>query len=132
MATTCTPCSRCGAALGLRPGSTRYCLNCTRRGLSTPVRQRAYAAVARAVRKGDLPHPKSLNCVDCGFPAAHYDHRDYGKPLVVDAVCRNCNHRRGPARGVVWVKAGSKAVGAHANTFGTPASELHPSDRGAA
>ena len=58
----------------------------------------AHAAVARAVRHGDLPHPSTLGCSDCERQAEQYDHRDYGRPLEVDAVCRSCNLMRGPAK----------------------------------
>jgi hypothetical protein len=58
----------------------------------------AHVAVARAIRHGELPHPSTLKCVDCGSPAQVYDHRDYDKPLQVEPVCRGCNCRRGPAK----------------------------------
>jgi len=58
----------------------------------------AYEAKKRvyiAVRKGSLPKPKTLRCVDCNLWAQEYDHRDYLKPLVVVPVCRSCNYKRG-------------------------------------
>lgn len=51
---------------------------------------------SKAVRKGELPVPIYCVCVDCGQPAAVYDHRDYTKPLDVQPVCLSCNHKRGP------------------------------------
>lgn len=57
----------------------------------------AHQAVYRAIKTGVLPKPDSLPCVDCGVPATDYDHRSYAKPLEVDAVCRSCNKKRGPA-----------------------------------
>lgn len=60
----------------------------------------ASSAVARAIRTGALPRPASFLCVDCGRPAAQYDHRDYTKPLDVQPVCRSCNVMRGHAD--VW------------------------------
>ena len=60
---------------------------------------KAYAAVAQAVKTGDLPKVKSQVCVDCGNQAKHYDHRDYDKPLDVDPVCVSCNLKRGKAKG---------------------------------
>lgn len=52
----------------------------------------------RAVRKGLIPSPKGQRCTDCAKPAVEYDHRDYGRPLDVQAVCRSCNLKRGPAK----------------------------------
>jgi hypothetical protein len=57
----------------------------------------ANAAVSRAKRKGLLPEPSTLSCVDCGRRAEQYDHRDYNEPLKVDPVCRSCNVMRGHA-----------------------------------
>lgn len=62
-------------------------------------KKEAHYQVSRAVRLGLLPPVTSCTCVDCGVQAAHYDHRDYGQPLVVEPVCRKCNVRRGPAIG---------------------------------
>lgn len=56
---------------------------------------RAWQAVSIAVKDGRLRKASDLVCVDCGAPAAHYDHRDYLKPLDVDPVCVGCNRRRG-------------------------------------
>jgi hypothetical protein len=53
--------------------------------------------VALAVRLGYLKPARECSCVDCGNPAEHYDHRDYNKPLEVEAVCRPCNYKRGVA-----------------------------------
>lgn len=53
--------------------------------------------VFEAKKHGILPHLRgNYPCVDCGAPAYEYDHRDYGQPLKVDAVCRACNCKRGP------------------------------------
>lgn len=61
----------------------------------------AVLAVQRAKRKGLLPHISSeTKCADCGQQADRYDHRDYNKPLEVEAVCHSCNLFRGPA---IWV-----------------------------
>ena len=56
----------------------------------------ACAAVARAIKSGVLKPARDFHCVDCGGQATDYDHRDYGKPLQVDPVCRSCNKLRGP------------------------------------
>ena len=58
---------------------------------------KAFYEVKKAVKNGDLPPVSELKCVDCGKPAKHYDHRDYGKPLEVEPVCVSCNCKRGPA-----------------------------------
>ncbi len=60
-------------------------------------REEAMSAVAQAIRCGQLTHPSLLTCADCGAPAVEYDHRDYGRPVDVDPVCRRCNLLRGPA-----------------------------------
>lgn len=68
-----------------------------------PVVLAAMRAIRRAVEAGDIPHARTLRCVDCGKPAFCYDHRDYTKPLRVEPVCRSCNVMRGPAD--VWPTA---------------------------
>ncbi len=56
----------------------------------------AHTLVQQAVKNGKLPKlDGSINCVDCGEPATAYDHRDYTKPLDVEAVCQACNLKRG-------------------------------------
>lgn len=57
---------------------------------------RAWSTVEKAIREGKLGNWRGLSCVDCGAPADGYDHRDYFRPLLVEAVCRACNNRRGP------------------------------------
>lgn len=73
-----------------------YCKPCK------PSISKAQIAAVITVRKarlaGDLPPPNKLKCVDCGKPAYCYDHRDYSKPLQVDAVCASCNKYRGAAK----------------------------------
>ncbi|WP_334067284.1 helix-turn-helix transcriptional regulator [Burkholderia cepacia] len=59
--------------------------------------ENAHREVAKAIRRGDLPPVDTQTCCDCGAPARGYDHRDYAKPLEVDAVCDSCNVRRGKA-----------------------------------
>lgn len=59
-------------------------------------RSKAAMAVAKAIKKGELPPASSLLCVDCGKQAKCYDHRDYNKPLEVSAVCKRCDCIRGP------------------------------------
>ena len=60
------------------------------------LRRRAWDMVRDEKRRGKLPRPSELACIDCGKPACSYDHRDYTKPLSVDAVCHSCNLLRGP------------------------------------
>lgn len=57
----------------------------------------AHSRVAVAIKHGKLAAlDGSVVCVDCGEPAACYDHRDYAKPLQVEPVCDKCNGKRGP------------------------------------
>jgi len=67
--------------------------------LSSYSRAKKLAAyeVARAIRQGRLPHLRKvrLPCVDCGSVAENWEHRDYNKPLKVEAVCHSCNLLRG-------------------------------------
>lgn len=68
------------------------------RDSTTSYPQLAHRYVARAIALGDIPAlDGSVLCVDCEQPAAHYDHRDYARPLQVEPVCVSCNARRGPA-----------------------------------
>lgn len=64
----------------------------------------AHAAVCRAIKRGVLPSLKGgdYQCTDCARPASEYDHRDYGRPLDVEPVCKSCNKLRGTA---VWPTA---------------------------
>ena len=63
---------------------------------------KAQASVSKAIGLGQLKRlDGSILCVDCGKPAAHYDHRDYKRPLEVEPVCRSCNRKRGPAIGFI-------------------------------
>jgi DNA-directed RNA polymerase subunit RPC12/RpoP len=55
---------------------------------------RAHNAVSQAVANGLIPRASEYHCMDCGKPAQAWDHRDYRKPLDVEAVCDRCNHRR--------------------------------------
>lgn len=92
-------CESCGAEFAsIR---AKRCLPCAQKHYRYMDTERgareAHSKVAGHIRKGLLPHPSTLTCVDCGRPAQQYDHRDYGKPLDVHAVCRSCNLRRGSA-----------------------------------
>lgn len=89
-------CSDCCCDISTRHHLARVCLKCARRRGSAPDLTAARRAVAGAIRKGLLVHPRLLDCADCGKQARDYDHRDYSKPLVVEPVCRSCNKLRGP------------------------------------
>jgi hypothetical protein len=60
-------------------------------------RSTAAAMVSSAIRSGALAKASQYRCTDCDAPANCYDHRDYGRPLDVEPVCRSCNSRRGSA-----------------------------------
>lgn len=60
----------------------------------------AYRITREAIKAGKLKDATAFRCVDCNEPAKVYDHRDYGKPLNVEAVCYGCNRRRGAAKSV--------------------------------
>lgn len=90
-------CARCGAVEsrsrhGRQPP---FCFKCSHERMLES--QQAHSKVARAIHRGDLPPPTELLCSDCAKPASEYDHRDYTAPLAVEAVCRSCNCKRGPA-----------------------------------
>ncbi len=59
------------------------------------IKSAARRLTAMAVKAGLLPAVNGVPCKDCGVSASVYDHRDYGSPLTVDAVCQSCNVRRG-------------------------------------
>lgn len=98
-------CTRCGKTAERHSQSySGICLPCM--SSHTKRRQRAIAAVGRAVRLGQMPPARALLCDDCGKPARDYDHRDYSQPLVVAPTCRSCNLKRGPA---AWGAAEARA-----------------------
>lgn len=90
-------CIRCRTEISERHKLARMCCACASDNFNSPLMRQAHLEVSRARIRGDLPNPSTLKCVDCGAPACQYDHREYAKPLEVDAVCRSCNVRRGPA-----------------------------------
>lgn len=97
-----SPCVYCAQIVD-RPAPARHCHACAKK--RHPFVAKAAWMVHRAVSNGDLPHIMSQLCVDCGAPAWEYDHRDYSKPLEVEAACRSCNARRGPAKFPMQVAA---------------------------
>lgn len=90
------PCETCGCDISKRHHIARFCFPCAKQRQRAPDLTLAHSAVAGAIRRGEIAHPKTLSCTDCGMPARDYDHRDYSKPLDVDPVCRSCNKLRGP------------------------------------
>jgi ribosomal protein S27AE len=56
-----------------------------------PNRQRANAAVNRAVRSGKI---KPQSCERCGIEKAFAHHEDYSKPLDVIWLCQPCHKTR--------------------------------------
>jgi hypothetical protein len=90
-------CKACSADISDRLRQAFLCIECLRAHMDDPTKQAAHKAVADARRRGELPSPRELACMDCGGAAVDYDHREYAKPLQVEPVCRRCNLRRGPA-----------------------------------
>lgn len=88
-------CYDCGAKIHGRDRQTLRCDKCSAQAYT--LRRRAINAISSAIARGTMPPASSVDCVDCGARAEHYDHRDYRKPLDVQPVCRSCNFNRGPA-----------------------------------
>jgi len=100
-------CGDCGVDISRHHYHRKYCWDCAAkrnrassgRYVKASVKQKTHNTIRNitraAVKKGVLPHPRTLACLDCGNPAECYDHRDYNKPLAVDPVCRRCNNFRG-------------------------------------
>lgn len=106
------PCKGCGVAINdqcrtiQQLSAKSYCSQCAEERLKLYRRERVKKPsndneVARqltlyAVKIGFLQHPSLYVCMDCKRRQAQcYDHRDYSKPLEVDAVCCRCNSIRG-------------------------------------
>lgn len=87
----------CDQDISERHRLARMCFGCSNANALSPVKRLAHLEVARARARGELANPRTLKCADCGGAAIEYDHREYAQPLKVDAVCRSCNLRRGPA-----------------------------------
>jgi len=99
---TCQLCAR----VEMARGAYSYCCTvCRGQGLQIPRAPKrtwtgkdiAQAVVSNLIKSGDLAHPKTCFCADCGKPAVEYEHRDYNFPERVEPICRACNLRRGPA-----------------------------------
>lgn len=95
-------CARCSGLMRTWARSS-LCRPCQRLWWQTLGREyRRYRAwsnnlVRKAIERGWMQPAGELSCDDCYEPATCYDHRDYTKPLDVDAVCESCNTLRGPA-----------------------------------
>lgn len=72
-----------------------------------PIRDLARNRVNRSIRRGDLPRPNDVRCVDCGHVHTvgerrhEYDHHLGYEPehhLSVEAVCTTCHADREIAR----------------------------------
>lgn len=89
-------------AAGKRAAETRRRNNpnwCVPKSADLIWQGKAQAYVSAAKRMGVLPAlDGSIACVDCGKPAAEYEHRDYSRPLDVEPVCNSCNAKRGTAK----------------------------------
>ena len=74
--------------------------------VKTPEAARAHTAVQRALKRGELVRPEQ--CQRCGVHCkAEGAHLDYGKPLDVEWLCRNCHRELDaalPKRGT-WTEA---------------------------
>lgn len=94
-----TACFQCVTCLGLfrvrSSGGKRSCVDCE--DLRVRAKEVATRKVGREIKAGRMKPATAYNCVDCGAPAKHYEHRNYSEPLCVDPVCRRCNRLRGPA-----------------------------------
>lgn len=97
------PCKRCKVPY-LGAVQSQYCKPC--RPIVSNARQNAYYHLGKAIARGDIVHPSTLKCRDCGGGATSYEHRNYSEPLRVDPICFSCNKRRGAAEwpeiGAIW------------------------------
>lgn len=88
-------CLSCARPLDRSLPRAQFCYECAEQRARE--QQRAINRVRSAVERGEIPPARDRECVDCGEPAANYDHRDYLFPLMVEPVCARCNVARGPA-----------------------------------
>lgn len=87
-------------------GLKSHCITCCRvpvkrrRILSAPstsIHNAATNAVRTAIRRGQLPDPRKITCVDCAGKAAQYHHdKGYEKKHWLDVipVCLSCHQKR--------------------------------------
>lgn len=109
-------CEACGGKF-YRHHLSRFCFPCCEKR-AKEASKRQYKGnpnnlsrrlVSTAIRLGVMRPASEFNCVDCGGAAAHYDHRDYNKPLDVDPVCTRCHGARGRGINLVLPGAGPLA-----------------------
>ena len=62
-------CADCNQEIVGRENSAKFCWTCCDLRPKKNGQAQAAAQVAKAVRKGILPHVSTLICVDCGNPA---------------------------------------------------------------
>jgi hypothetical protein len=74
----------------------RHCAPC--RAERRTAKIKANNKVSKEVLYGRLKPATAFLCVDCHGPGAVWDHRDYSRPLEVEAVCKRCNALRGSAK----------------------------------
>ena len=55
---------------------------------------KARRIVNHAIKRGWLPRPDEVSCVDCGITAAEYHHENYSKPMDVVPLCKGCHLAR--------------------------------------
>lgn len=79
------------------------CMACNWFAFNRNGASRASSLVRKEINEGRMLKANAYRCMDCGKPAEQYDHRDYGKPLEVEPVCRSCNLRRGPAKSAWYI-----------------------------
>ncbi len=56
--------------------------------------------VQNAKRRGFIGKPDFHKCKDCGKKATKWDHRNYGRPLIVEPVCHSCNIKRSKTKNI--------------------------------
>jgi len=88
-------CRVCNSEIQDRHHSAKLCFPCGDHRQNGGYK--AHAEVKKAIKNGFLTPIQELKCLDCGFQAEIYDHKDYNKPLEVEPVCRSCNRKRGSA-----------------------------------
>lgn len=110
-----TNCVHCNADITHRHYLATTCFDCSGRSRPgyryKPMNDNEIARkiTKYAVKHGFLLPAKSYICIDCKSRQAEcYDHRDYTRPLDVEAVCLPCNASRG--RGIPLYLVGSKAA----------------------
>ena len=59
---------------------------------SYPEKRRAFQAVQKAIKNGEIDRPESCSkCGKCGYIVAHHD--DYDRPLDITWLCLSCDRQ---------------------------------------